>query len=335
MLYIDEKYIKLISYKFRNFKKLRTSVYNLSCPICGDSQKKKSKARGYFYPSEDHTGMIYKCHNCGVSIGLSSFLKDVCNEYYQDYLLEKFDKPKRPEKKEIEVVYKPVQFKQKLEGAICITQLDDDHFAKKYIIDRMIPESAHKRIYFTEDFAACVNACFPDRYNLAENEARIVLPFWDEADRIIGLQGRALLQSDMRYITCRASDDLTLVYGLDTYDSSKLVYVVEGPFDSLFLDNCLAVAGSGLNFIEKRLSEESDFVLVFDNEPRNKEIVRIMNDSINKGYKVCIPPENWKEKDINDMILASQTAEKIKKMIEENTYSGLEAELNFSKWRKV
>jgi hypothetical protein len=78
-----------------------------------------------------------------------------------------------------------------------------------------------------------------------------------------------------------------------------------------------------------------DIVLVNDNEPRNKDIVKQIRANIANGYSVCLWPNTIVEKDINDMILSGLTRDKIKSIIDEHTYSGLRAEFEFNNWRKV
>ena len=88
MDFIDVKYINLISARFQKFKRVKNNLYNFRCPICGDSQKNKSKARGYLYQVKNNTN--YKCHNCGINISFSNFLKQIDVEIHKQYSFEKF-----------------------------------------------------------------------------------------------------------------------------------------------------------------------------------------------------------------------------------------------------
>ena len=87
MLYLDTKYISLISGKLQKFKKSNTT-YNFRCPYCGDSQKNKNRARGYFFQKKG--SYIFKCHNCGVGRTLANFLKDNDSSLFSEYLLESY-----------------------------------------------------------------------------------------------------------------------------------------------------------------------------------------------------------------------------------------------------
>ena len=124
-------------------------------------------------------------------------------------------------------------------------------------------------------------------------------------------------------------DDAPKVYGLDTIDKRLPVYVVEGPFDSTFINNSVALCGSDG---EIRDLERSDKVFVYDNEPRNKEIVNRIERCIERGERVVIWPTTIREKDINDMILSGHNVQEI---VESNVYTGLQAKLKFTTWKKV
>jgi hypothetical protein len=325
MLHIDTKYICLVGSSLRNFKKKKSSLYNCSCPVCGDSEKKKSKARGFFY--QKGQSMFYKCHNCSTGMSVGTFLKQLFPSFHSEYLLEKYKsgttKSKVPE--QVSAVAK-VKFSTLTSKHVTkVSELEDKHFAKQYIINRKIPVKYHPKIFYTEDFAALVDDVFPGKYsNLSKNDARIVIPFFDETDGVLGLQGRSLFaEGGLRYITIRASSNTNLIYGLERLDDTDTVYVVEGPIDSLFLPNCLAAANSDLKSAVSKIGRSVDAVLVYDNEPRNKEIVSLMSDAIQANKKVCIWPKNITEKDINDMVMAGHTPESILEIIRARTFSGL------------
>ena len=337
MLHIDLKYIALVGPNLRNFKKKKNTLYNCSCPVCGDSDKKRSKARGFFY--QKGQGMFYKCHNCSAGMGIGNFLKQLFPSYYSEFLLERYKSGAVTTKtKNIIAEFAKVKFSTLTsKHATKISDLEEQHFAKQYVFNRKIPTQYHSKLFYTEDFAALVDDVFPGKYtNLSKNDARLVIPFFNENVEVIGLQGRALFaESGLRYITIRASSDTNLIYGLDRLDKTKHVYVVEGPIDSLFLPNCVAAANSDLVSASHKIGAVSDVTLVFDNEPRNREIVNLVSDAIRHSYKVCVWPHDIKQKDINDMILSGKSMQDIANTINTHTFCGLSAELELSQWRKV
>ena len=85
---VDSKFIGLVSSRLQKFKRVKSDLYNFRCPICGDSQKNKSKTRGYLYSVK--ADMNFRCHNCGSSMTLSNFLKEVDPVIHKQYVFERF-----------------------------------------------------------------------------------------------------------------------------------------------------------------------------------------------------------------------------------------------------
>ena len=322
MNFVDVKYINLISSRLDKFKKIKNNLYNFRCPLCGDSQKNKTKARGYLYQIKNNTN--FKCHNCGVNISFNNFLKQIDSETYKQYTFEKFkegntgrilasDEPKF-------IFTKPV-FKTKIILPLC----SEVEIGKSYLEARRIDP---KKFYFAEKFKAFVNSLKPTFADTDFEESRIIIPLYYKKD-LVGLQGRALGPSLNKYITVMLFDDAPKIYGLDTIDKSKTVYVTEGPFDSTFIRNAIALCGADGDIGKWDIS---DCVWIYDNEPRNSEILSRISRVIENGQKVVIWPSTIKEKDINDMVLSGLDVQSV---IESNTYSGLEAKLKFTTWKKI
>ena len=331
-VYIDRQFLLRVSPKLQRFVQKKTDLYNFRCPFCGDSQKNKSKCRGFIYRKKND--YFFTCHNCGVGHTFYNFLVHVDPSMVKEYQLERYKDGQTGNhnytKPETMVnIPKPV-FKERIK-LDSIYSLPDDHFAKVYVKNRKIPENKWTDLYFAPDFAEFV-ASYSIEKDLKADDPRLIIPFYDKDKNLFAFQGRALGESKLKYITVKINEEAKKLYGLDRVDLSKKVYVVEGPIDSMYLDNCIATADANLAFA----SEVSDnIVLVNDNEPRNKEIVRQIRDNIKNGYSVCLWPDTIVEKDINDMILSGLTKEKIMSIIDEHTYSGLRAEFEFNNWRKV
>jgi hypothetical protein len=170
--------------------------------------------------------------------------------------------------------------------------------------------------------------------NLDSDHPRIVIPFFNKHGKVFMYQGRSLGDEQPKYIGVKLDEAEEKVYGLDRVDYSKKVYAVEGPIDSLFVPNSVAVGGAGFDIPYTR-SIKSNVVLVMDNEPRNKEIVKQLGKYIDNGFSVCMWPDIVREKDINDMILAGKTIESIMETINTNTFTGLAAQLRYNDWKKV
>jgi hypothetical protein len=332
MLYVDISFVNNVAVLVRNFKRKPGQVFNFSCPLCGDSSKDKSKARAYFYPNETGSDLLFKCHNCSQSMLFGNFLKRQFPEIYDSYILEKFKNKNKPltKKKEQDTIKE--QVKEDLKNMVQVSELSETDIGRKFCIQRKLPDL--DRLYFTDDWAALAEEFIPGKYeNMPKNDPRIVLVYRDIEGKITGLQGRAILQSKQRYISA-APKHAKMVFGAEKLDRSKKVYVVEGPFDSMFLPNAVAVGTSDLESVEKRIGELQNAVYVFDNQPRNKEICKLISRAIDNNKKVVIWPDFIKEKDINDMILSSYAPDIIQGIIDENTFEGISAKVIFGEWKK-
>ena len=320
---IDSKYVGLISSRLQKFKKVKPDLYNFRCPICGDSQKNKNKCRGYMYVVKNNTN--FKCHNCGASLSLNNFIKKLDTTLHKQYTLEKFKEGHTGRSfvvDEPEFKFKKPVFRKKLD----LPKATENFYAKEYLEERKLnPE----KFYFTDKFKEWTNTKKQTFDSTYRDEPRIIIPMYDRDKNLIGFQGRSLTHNSVKYITVMLEDSAPKIYGLDTIDEKLPVYVVEGPFDSTFINNSVALCGSDgdLGYLEG-----SDTILVYDNEPRNREIVGRIERCIERNQKVVIWPNNIVEKDINDMVLAGHD---VMSMIKLNTYSGLEAKIKFNTWKKI
>ena len=320
---IDSKYIGLVSVRLEKFKRVKADLYNCRCPICGDSQKNKTKTRGYLYQIKNNTN--YKCHNCGVSLSFNNFLKQIDPMLHKQYSMEKFKEGftgKNFVVEEPKFEFSKPKFTKKLD----LPKASEVPVAKEYLEKRKLnPE----KFYYAENFKKWVNQQKHTFENINKDESRIIIPMYDVDDNLIGFQGRSIESSYNKYITIMLVDDAPKVYGLEKIDSQKPVYIVEGPFDSTFIKNAIAMCGSDIDI---RSFGWSDYIWVFDNEPRNREIINRILKTIDRGDKVVIWPTSIKQKDINDLVIAGYDPEN---MLESNTYSGLEAKVKFNEWKKV
>jgi DNA primase len=353
MMWIDVKYASMASARLQGFKLKRNSPYlaNCRCPYCGDSDYNKNKARGYLL--EKGGKMFFYCHNCGASHIFARFLKDIDARLHDEYRLEcikevgasSFDT-----KREISMVAKEPPFKsdmskfskhrtQKMfEGTNCVkvSSLKSDHFVKKYVDGRKIAPEKQYLLYYTPAFCAMVNTLVPGKLVVPEKDhSRLIIPFLDRDGRLFGFQGRNFSSTGTRYITIMMDEALPKVFGLDRVNEKNDVFVCEGPIDSLFLPNAIAMAGSDVH-INDVLKDPSKAVFMFDNEPRSKTIVSKIEKKIDEGHRVVILPSSVQQKDVNDMVMkGGYELEEISVMIHRNMCSGLAARMRLAEWKKT
>jgi len=329
--YIDLKFINLLSSRLSKFKRKNDNLFNFRCPHCGDSQKNKSKARAYFYRVKND--MFFKCHNCGMGQNLSNFIKFIDVKLYDEYILERYkgSSPSTP-KPIFDIIKKPV-FKEVnfIEELTSIAELSDKHPAKKYIIKRKIPEKFFDILLFAPEFMSLVNSVKPNTFpNTKGEHPRLIIPFYDTTGNLFAFQGRAFGNEQPKYLTIKLDETKEKIYGLERINFQKHIYITEGPIDSLFIDNCLAAAGADLILKVK----PSDVTYIFDNEPRNKEIVKRMYKIIEKNYNLFIWPDEIQSKDVNDLIITGKTIAEIQTIISTNTHTGLSALTKLNTWKK-
>ena len=316
----------MISNGLRNFKKKKEGLWNFACPICGDSTKDKTKARGYLI--NYNNSLLYKCHNCNVSLSFANLIKSIDNTLYTQYLFENNGNErvftKRPE---------PVSvIKTKKSERIDLPTLDSlekDHPAVVYARSRKFTLHHMQRLYYTDKIGTWVQKNINKKYKFKDTP-RILIPFFDQDGSLTGAQGRALdPEEKLRYITAKKEGSPCIIFGLNFWIPSKETYVVEGALDSLFLPNALATNNANLVGICEHILSDN-FVFVFDNERRNKEVCASIAKAVNSGKKVCIWPKTLQYKDINDMVINNVP---VLDIIRNSTYSGLEAKIRFEEWK--
>ena len=328
MDYIDTRFINLVSSRLQKFKKVKPDLYNFRCPVCGDSKKHKNKARGYLYAVKNNTN--FKCHNCGASLSLNNFLKEMDVVLHKQYVLEKFKSGNAGGNfvvKEPDFHFEKPKFKPK-PPELDLPKASSNVAATTYLERRKIDPN---KFYYADNFKRWTNTKVRNTFgqsDLKYDEPRIIIPLYYQ-NNLVGFQGRALVPSKVKYITIMIDDEAPKIYGLDNIRRDAPVFVTEGPFDSTFLLNSIAMCGADSDVRKWGVSTP---VWVYDNEPRSKEITERISSAIARGDSVVIWPTGIEEKDINDMILAGHDVQSI---VESNTYSGLEANLQFTTWKRI
>jgi len=322
MDHVDSKFIGLVSPKLQKFKRVKADLYNFRCPICGDSKKNKSKTRGYLYAVKANTN--FKCHNCGASMSLNNFLKQVDPAVHKQYVMEKFKEGHTGRNfviDEPDIKFEAPKFKKKLK----LPKASENPKSSGYLTARKLnPDN----FYYAENFKKFVNSLKHTFDDTKHDEERIIIPLYYEKN-LIGLQGRSINPNPVKYITVMLDDDAPKIYGLDNIRRDAPVYITEGPFDSTFIRNAIAMCGADADISRWGISNP---VWIYDNEPRNREITNRISKTIDSGQSVVIWPDSIDDKDINDMVMSGLDVQSV---IELNTYSGLQAKLKFNTWKKI
>jgi len=264
----------------------------------------------------------------------TNFLKDNCTGLYDQYVMERYKEGltgKGSQTKSPDFKFESPNFLKRRNGIDLkkVSELNKEHPARGYLLGRGLPEEKLNYFYYCPKFKDWTNKQKKTFDTLRQDSARIIIPLKDKDGNMFGYQGRSLApKAKIRYITIMLDESKPKVYGLDRVDPTKEVYVTEGPFDSHFITNAIAMCGSDVDLS----SYDYRFVFVYDNEPRNREIVSRIESTIKRGNKVVIFPKDIGQKDLNDMTLAGHD---VQSMVESNTYQGLAAQLKLNEWKRV
>jgi transcription elongation factor Elf1 len=325
MDHIDSKFIGIISSRLAKFKRVKSDLYTFRCPICGDSKKSKNKTRGYLYSVK--ANINFKCHNCGASMSFNNFLKNLDSVVHKQYTMEKFKQGHTGRNfvtEEPKFIFEAPKFTKKID----LPKASKDPRPEGYLVARKLDP---QKFYFAEHFKKWVNSHKHTFSSTKYDETRIIIPLFYNQN-LVGVQGRTLEIANpkvVKYITVMFDDDAPKIYGLDEVQKDQTVYVTEGPFDSTFIRNAIAMCGADADVSRWGINNP---VWIYDNEPRNAEIVARIKRNITNNQRVVIWPSDIEEKDINEMVLSGLDVQSV---IESNTYSGLEATLKFTTWKKI
>ena len=333
-VWIDEKFVTLVGSQLPQFRKQSRTTWTVRCVFCGDSQRHKNKTRGYFFLYQQR--YLFKCHNCGVSMSLKSFLFKVAPDLFREYQLDLLRQERPAESVSVPatpIVSVAPTTSTSAVGLPTIASLPDDHAAKTYCQQRLLPEKALSHLYFTDEWTTWI-AEMGWSYALPEDHApRLILPWFDRAGQLQGAQARRIDASGKqgRYVTFKHDSTEEKIYGWDRVELHRPVYVVEGPLDSWFLPNAVAAMGSDLLRVHDRFLSTYHAVLVYDNEPRNPQITAQLQTAVKRGLRVVIWPQTVEDKDINDMVKSGLDPVAL---VQQHTYQGLRAELEYLRWKR-
>lgn len=340
-LLVLKPYIQRLSVRVDNFVQKKHDLWNCSCPLpgCGDNATTKSRARMYIF-NKDNV-LITKCHNCGTSMSFKNFLRqqfpDLYSEFVVDILRAKsFAKSAHHDTQHEVKESVPEIVVPEITGWMPLNKLQPDNIAVQYAIARKLPKSRWDDIYYVQNFYEFALAFTPNvkpKYKIS-NDPRIVLPIRSSCGKMIGMIGRALQESSRRYIHVTLDEHSPRIYGLDKVKTDKKFIVVESAIDSLMLKNAVAVGSSKLSvpFVEEY---KDNAILVPDNEPRSKVIVRLVEQYIEDGYSIWLYPNGFGYKDFNESVIAGMDGDSLSDRIIQESCNGLKAMAMLSCWRKV
>jgi hypothetical protein len=283
-----------MSYSIEPEFKKHENRYNAACPVCKEGKSLGKKKRLWYYPHSN----TFHCFNCNQTWSALNWIKKITGMSYEDiqidlsendFSLDVFRKEngisifKRRELPDLPYdsinLFDPIQEKYYSkskpfqDALICI---------KDRRLDTAINKSPNLFISLTDVIHA----------------NRLCIPFYDRNKKVVFYQTRALDKSEPRYLG-KAGYEKT-VFGIDRVDIDiPYIFIFEGPIDSMFVKNGVAVAGISLTKTQATQLAEFPFhkrIWVLDN-PKHDETAKdkieelrekkenVFNWSIGSGYK--------------------------------------------------
>lgn len=310
--------------------------WNFRCVVCGDSKKSETKKRGWILVKG--TKATYHCHNCGYSVPILVFLKTHFPAVHKEYIKILFKDKRRDRSKIVQTEIKDTESNQQSQLDLpLMSQLPDDHFAVKYFKGRQLPIRFLRYLYFTDNYCEFINTVIPGKFEKPPKEdPRIVIPYYNQHRKIFAVQGRSFQDFGLRYITIKFNDHKK-IFGLERMNRNKTILIFEGAFDSFFMPNAIAFGGADLdlNYLLE-LAQKDKYIFCFDNEPRNKEMCKRIEQVLKQGFKVFLMPHKYRKygKDINKMVENGMTPKHICGIIKENIVQGKFGLMKFKLWKK-
>lgn len=347
-LITDIQFISRLGLYIKGLKHAGGYKYACRCPFCGDSKKNQTKKRGGFFRGKGETSdiMLFSCFNCGVGTTLEKVIQHVSLDLYDEYRLAKYRETVQIEEsdesdesevsldffktssRKLEIVYDAA-----LDDLFRLDKLSSNHPAVQYIANRKIPNKLRHLFYFAPNFMTWTNTLVK-KFEMREKDyPRLIIPYFNQHGRMFAFAARAFGKEEPKYYTIKLDENEEKIYGRERLNYSKPIIVVEGQIDSILLPNAIAVSGSSFD-TEYIRGIATNCTLVPDNEPRNPQITAQYLKYIKAGYKVCMLPESFKYKDINEAVIGGMTSDEIIEVINDNSYQGLAAEIKFAEWNK-
>lgn len=338
---IEIKYaISQLSSRVQRFAVYGADKWNFRCPICGDSNKSRTKARAWIYQN-NKGNFSYKCFNCGESMSVQRLLKEYFSDLYEEYRMSVFKDRSHIVNTQRKIYSPETEFKFDL-----LVEAAKSGKATTFLKNRMIPESMWKHFFYCDKVGSLIKNNRTDgKYDerIKDNGEFLVSPIynWIEGTDKKVVQSLCCRNLDVgssyRYIHAKLRDDCVedqVIWGLDLIDTSKPIICCEGIFDAVFLDNAIGMLTSVKTL---RGYKDSSVIYLIDNEPRNKDIVKIVKGHIAAGRTVSLLPEKYLllGKDVNEYIKNGVDKLDLMNDIMAHAYSGPRAALEFERWKKI
>jgi len=333
--YTSQKFYQLAGYAK---KKHNGRIYEAGCPICKEGKSWGRKRRLYYIVAENH---IF-CHNCGWTGNVIKFIQEVEGVTYKEIMKEMEDYDILPDiidGEEEKVTFRPTP-DLPLDSINLLDELQLEYHNSNDIVNHVFDFTTRRKLFSACNRPKTLWVSLKD--NIHRN--RLVLPFYDESNNIIHYQSRSVLPTDNKlpkYLSKVGSEKS--LFNVNNINSEiDNIFIFEGPIDSCFVRNGVAVAGiqenSNLLYTQRQKEQLRSFpfhdkIWVLDSQHQDKAAYIKTERLIEQGETVFIWPKEYGDryKDFNDMAIDLDISEIPYKFILKNSYTGLKARLMLNK----
>jgi len=298
---LNPNYIVSKFYQYAGFPsyKKHSAVYEGCCPSCREGKSWGKKKRLYYIVKEDY---LY-CQNCGRSWKPINWIIEQSGQSYHEIMEEAkgFDSS---------IGVKTRKYEKSPAGTLPEDSINlFDNTQLTYYKDNKVVQDALQYI-ITRRLNTAINkprALFISVKDFIHKD-RLIIPFYDANNQIEFYQTRAIYKKDEinrpKYLSKQGANKS--IFGIRNIDPNlEYLFVLEGPIDSMFIVNGIAVGGVSLSEKQETQLEKYKFmtkIWILDNQLDNKEVKDKMNELIDKGEKVFIWPKELKDyKDVNEI----------------------------------
>lgn len=239
MIPISEDFIVNKFYQFVGGPKKNryTDTYQGSCPMCREGSSWLRKQRFFFIPKKN----LCFCHNCGYSANPIKWVADVSGITIKEVLEEMGNNVVEIS---VEEEIKPKKISDTLPKD-CINLFDQSQvnfYKNNKIVNKALDFIKNRKLHVAVNKPKALYISLTD--NVHKN--RLVIPFYDDNDKIIYYQSRTILENEEifkpRYISKIGAEKS--IFNLNLVDrDSEFIFIFEGPLNSCFMKNGVAVGG--------------------------------------------------------------------------------------------
>jgi hypothetical protein len=327
--YVIEKFYQYSGYP--RYKKSNNS-YEAGCPICREGNSWNKKRRLYYLPESG----VMCCHNCGWYSNTMKWVLEVSGLTYNEIVNE----IKANEFNVIDISTETVSVSSfeveslPKDSINLLSKQQVDYYHDNKIVQQAVQYIKSRKLDTAVNAPPAIYLSLTD----SVHKNRVCLPSYDTNNKVVYYQTRSFLENDDRPKYLSKINSPKNVYGIENVtDIHKYIYLFEGPIDSFFIENGVAIYGIQENSTQSLTEYQRDIlskyyymntVWVLDNQhidTASREKTKLLLD---RGENVFIWPRSLsKFKDFNEMCMKYNLDEIDHKFIESRTFSGSDAKM--------